>query len=64
MVPAPPHLDYEAWKDRIRQMGGRFDPQGIDPKAFTGWVRPISVSGGAHFAGESCDHTSALDACG
>ena len=45
MVPAPPHLDYEAWKDRIRQMGGRFDPQGIDPKAFTGWVRPISVSG-------------------
>jgi AraC-like DNA-binding protein len=45
MVLAPPHLDYEAWKDRIRQMGGRFDPQGIDPKAFTGWVRPISVSG-------------------
>ncbi len=26
-------------------MGGRFNPQGIDPKAFTGWVRPISVSG-------------------
>jgi AraC family transcriptional activator of tynA and feaB len=45
MVPAPPRLDYEAWKDRIRRMGGRFDPQGIDPKAFTGWVRPISVSG-------------------
>src|SRR6267143_676650 len=45
MVLAPPHLDYEAWKDRIRQMGGRFNPQGIDPKAFTGWVRPISVSG-------------------
>jgi len=45
MVLAPQHLDYEAWKDRIRQMGGRFDPQGIDPKAFTGWVRPISVSG-------------------
>jgi hypothetical protein len=26
-------------------MGGRFDPQGIDPEAFTGWVRPTSVSG-------------------
>ena len=45
MVPAPPHLDYEAWKDRIRQIGGRFDPQDIDPEAFTGWVRPTSVSG-------------------
>jgi AraC family transcriptional regulator, positive regulator of tynA and feaB len=42
MVPAPPHLDYEAWKDRIRQIGGRF-PQDIDPEAFTGWVRPTSV---------------------
>jgi hypothetical protein len=38
-------LDYEAWKDRIRQIGGRFDPQDIDPEAFTGWVRPTSVSG-------------------
>jgi AraC family transcriptional activator of tynA and feaB len=44
MVPAPPHLEYEAWKDRMGKMGARFDPQGIDPKAFTGWVRPTSVS--------------------
>ena len=45
MLPAPPHLDYEAWKDQLQKMGGRFDPQGIDPKAFAGWVHPISVYG-------------------
>jgi AraC family transcriptional regulator, positive regulator of tynA and feaB len=45
MIPAPPHLDFESWKDQIRKMGGRFDPQVIDPKAFAGWVRPISVYG-------------------
>src|SRR5258708_11118833 len=41
----PPQLDYEAWKDLIRTMGGRFNPEGIEPKAFTGWVRPISLYG-------------------
>ena len=45
MIPAPPHLDFEAWKDQIRKMGGRFDPQVIDPKAFAGWVRPITAYG-------------------
>jgi AraC-like DNA-binding protein len=45
MIPAPPHLEFEAWKDQIRKMGGRFDPQVIDPKAFAGWVRPISAYG-------------------
>ena len=45
MIPAPPHLDFEAWKDQVRKMGGRFDPQVIDPKAFAGWVRPITAYG-------------------
>ena len=45
MIPAPPQLDFEAWKDQVRKMGGRFDPQVIDPKAFAGWVRPISAYG-------------------
>ena len=45
MIPAPPHLRFEAWKDQIRKMGGRFDPQVIDPKTFAGWVRPISAYG-------------------
>src|SRR5258707_3248485 len=45
MIPTPPHLHFEAWKDQIRKMGGRFDPQVINPKAFAGWVRPISAYG-------------------
>lgn len=45
MIPAPPHLDFEAWKDQVRKMGGKFDPQVIDPKAFAGWVRPVSACG-------------------
>lgn len=45
MIPVPPRLDFEAWKDQIRKMGGRFDPQVIDPKTFVGWVRPISAYG-------------------
>jgi AraC family transcriptional regulator, positive regulator of tynA and feaB len=45
MNPAPPYLDFEAWKDQVRKMGGRFDPQVIDPKSFAGWVRPVSVYG-------------------
>jgi AraC family transcriptional activator of tynA and feaB len=45
MIPAPPHLDFETWTDQIRKMGGRFNPQVIDPKSFSGWVRPISVCG-------------------
>src|SRR6266436_7484385 len=45
MIPAPPHLHFEAWKEQIRKMGGRFDPQVVDPKAFAGWVRPISAYG-------------------
>jgi AraC family transcriptional regulator, positive regulator of tynA and feaB len=39
MIPTAPHLDFEAWKDQIRKMGGRFDPQVVVPKAFAGWVR-------------------------
>src|SRR5260370_13363191 len=41
----PSQWDYDGWKDLIRAMGGRFNPEGIEPKAFTGWVRPISLYG-------------------
>jgi len=44
-IPGPPHLDFETWKELIRTIGGRFNPEGIEPKAFTGSVRPISVCG-------------------
>jgi AraC family transcriptional regulator, positive regulator of tynA and feaB len=44
-IPDSPHLDFEAWKELIRTMGGRFNPEGIEPNAFTGCVRPLSVCG-------------------
>src|SRR3981081_2476774 len=44
-VPPTPHLDYEAWRDLLRAMCGRYNPEGIEPNAFTGWVRPVSVCG-------------------
>jgi hypothetical protein len=40
-----PQLGYEAWRDRLRAMCGRYNPEGIEPNAFTGWVRPVSVCG-------------------
>ena len=42
---ALPTLDYETWKELVRAMGGRFNPEGIDPKAFIGWLRSKSVFG-------------------
>jgi AraC family transcriptional regulator, positive regulator of tynA and feaB len=40
-----PRLDYEAWRDLLRSMCGRYNPEGIEPDAFTGWLRPMSVCG-------------------
>jgi AraC family transcriptional activator of tynA and feaB len=44
-IPGSPYLDFEAWKDLIRTMGGRFNPEGIEPNAFIGCVRPLSACG-------------------
>jgi hypothetical protein len=44
-LPGSPHLDFEAWKDLIRTMGGRFNPEGIEPNAFAGCVCPLNVCG-------------------
>ena len=44
-VPGTRQLGYEAWRNLVREMGGRFNPEGIEPSAFTGWVRPVSVCG-------------------
>src|SRR3984957_20181367 len=38
-------LDYEAWRDLLRSMCGRYSPEGIERDAFTGWLRPVSVCG-------------------
>jgi len=44
-VPGTPQLDYDAWREMLRSMCGRYNPEGVEPNAFTGWVRPVSVSG-------------------
>jgi len=40
-----PELDYEGRRDLLRSMGGRYNPEGIEPKPFAGWVGPVSVCG-------------------
>jgi AraC family transcriptional activator of tynA and feaB len=40
-----PQLDYEAWRHLLRSMCGRYSLEGIEPDAFTGWLRPVSVCG-------------------
>src|SRR6476619_3601015 len=44
-VPDAPRLDYEAWRDLLRSMSGRYYSEGIKPHAFCGWVCPLTVSG-------------------
>jgi AraC family transcriptional regulator, positive regulator of tynA and feaB len=38
-------LDYEAWRDLLRSVSGRYYSEGIEPNSFSGWVRPMSVRG-------------------
>jgi len=38
-------LDFEKWRESLRTLCGRYNPEGIEAKAFTGWVRPLDVCG-------------------
>jgi AraC family transcriptional regulator, positive regulator of tynA and feaB len=40
-----PQLDYETWRVVLRSLSGRYNPEGIEPSVFAGWVRPVSVCG-------------------
>jgi AraC family transcriptional regulator, positive regulator of tynA and feaB len=40
-----PALDYEGWRDALRPDWGRYNPEAMDPKAFTGRARPRSLCG-------------------
>jgi AraC family transcriptional regulator, positive regulator of tynA and feaB len=40
-----PSLDYEAWRDVVRSICGRYTPDGIEPKTFSGRARARSVCG-------------------
>jgi AraC family transcriptional regulator, positive regulator of tynA and feaB len=44
-VPGEPQLDYEAWRHSLRSMCARYNPEGVQPNAFIGWLRPVSTSG-------------------
>jgi AraC family transcriptional regulator, positive regulator of tynA and feaB len=37
--------DFEAWKDLVERLGGGYRSEGIAPKAFHGWVRPLNIYG-------------------
>jgi hypothetical protein len=41
---SPPELDYEGWRGLLRSLCGRYNPEGIEPKAFAGWVRPVTAA--------------------
>jgi AraC family transcriptional activator of tynA and feaB len=40
-----PNLDYEAWRDAVRSICGRYTPGGIEPKTFSGRARVRSIWG-------------------
>ena len=40
-----PQLDYDAWRERLQKLCGRYNPEGIERNAFTGWIRPFEVCG-------------------
>jgi AraC family transcriptional activator of tynA and feaB len=40
-----PNLDYEAWRDVVRSICGRYTPGGIEPKVFSGRLRVRSICG-------------------
>jgi AraC family transcriptional activator of tynA and feaB len=39
------NLDYEAWRDVVRSICGRYTPGGIEPKTFSGRARVRSICG-------------------
>jgi hypothetical protein len=38
-------LGLHAWRDLLYSNYGRYNPGGIEPAAFVGWLRPLSTSG-------------------
>jgi AraC family transcriptional activator of tynA and feaB len=40
-----PNLDYEAWRDVVRLICGRYTPNGIEPNTFSGRARVRSICG-------------------
>ena len=40
-----PNLDYEAWRDVVRLICGRYTPEGIEPNTFFGRARVRTICG-------------------
>jgi AraC family transcriptional regulator, positive regulator of tynA and feaB len=40
-----PQSDYEAWRDLVRSMSGRYYSEASEPDKFSGWVRPVPIRG-------------------
>jgi len=40
-----PQLPYHAWRALLYANYGRYNPEGIEPAAFVGWVRPLNTNG-------------------
>jgi hypothetical protein len=40
-----PQLDFEAWRALLQSMCGRYNPEAIEPDAFSGWARRGSAYG-------------------
>jgi AraC family transcriptional regulator, positive regulator of tynA and feaB len=38
-------LPYHAWRESLFSNYGRYNPEGIEPAAFVGWLRPLTTSG-------------------
>jgi AraC-like DNA-binding protein len=38
-------LNFDSWREQLRSMCGRYNPEGIEAGAFTGWVQPLSACG-------------------
>jgi AraC family transcriptional regulator, positive regulator of tynA and feaB len=44
-VPGVEKLDHETWRECLRTICGRYNPEGVVPEAFTGWLKPVEVCG-------------------
>src|SRR3984893_643876 len=40
-----PNMGYEAWRDVVRSICGRYTPDGVEPKTFSGRLRARSICG-------------------
>lgn len=52
---AVPELGYEEWRAVVRSIVGRYNPEGIDPNAFTGRVQERNLFG---FGADRFDHNA------